>query len=83
MSAVQKRFYGVASGTLGTMRSIGQVLSLGIALLIFAIFIGRVQITPEYYPEFIHSSHVAFIIFAVLCFAGIFASIARGKKQLS
>lgn len=81
MSAVEKRFYGVASGTLGTMRSIGQVLSLGIALLIFAIFIGKVQITPEYYPEFIHSSRVAFTVFAVLCFAGIFASIARGKRQ--
>jgi EmrB/QacA subfamily drug resistance transporter len=82
MSAVQKRFYGVASGTLGTMRSIGQMLSLGIALLLFALYIGRVQITPEYYPQFIQSSRMAFIVFAALCFAGIFASIARGNRKL-
>jgi EmrB/QacA subfamily drug resistance transporter len=81
MSAVKKRFYGVASGTLGTMRSIGQMLSLGIVLLIFAIYIGKVQITPEYYPQFIQSSRAAFIIFAALCFAGIFASVARGKSE--
>jgi Na+/melibiose symporter-like transporter len=52
MSSVEKRFYGIASGTLGTMRLTGQVLSMEIAVLIFATYIGRVQITPEYYPLF-------------------------------
>jgi EmrB/QacA subfamily drug resistance transporter len=79
MSSVDRKFYGVASGTLGTMRSIGQMFSLGIATLVFAIYIGRVQITPEYYPQFIESIRIAFIIFAALCFGGIFASLARGK----
>lgn len=52
MSSVDKRFYGVASGTLGTMRLTGQMLSLGVAMLVFAVYLGRVQITPEYYPLF-------------------------------
>ena len=79
MSSVEKRFYGVASATLATMRQIGMMLSMGIAMLIFAIFIGRVEISPEYYPVFVKSLKIAFVIFATLCFGGIFASLARGK----
>jgi EmrB/QacA subfamily drug resistance transporter len=47
MSSVENRFYGVASGALGTMRVIGMVLSMGIIILIFSIYIGKVQITSE------------------------------------
>lgn len=79
MSSVEKRSYGVASGTVGTMRLVGQTLSMGIAMLIFAVYLGRVQITPEYYPLFLRGVKVAFVIFATLCFGGIFASLARGK----
>jgi MFS family permease len=81
MSSAPKRAYGVASATLGTMRGIGIVLSMGVAMLMFALYIGRVQITPEYYPFFQESMKMCFIIFAVLCFAGIFASLARGKVR--
>jgi len=79
MSSVEKRSYGVASATLGTMRLVGHMFSMGIAMLIIAIFIGRVQITPEYYQPFINGIKTAFIVFAILCFGGIFASLARGK----
>jgi EmrB/QacA subfamily drug resistance transporter len=79
MTSVEKRYYGIASGTLGTMRLVGQMLSMGIAMLLFALFIGRVQITPEYYSSFVESIKAAFMIFSVLCFIGIFASMARGK----
>ncbi len=79
MSSVEKRFYGVASGTLATMRQIGMTFSMGMAMLLFTLYIGRVQITPEYYSLFLRSVNVAFIIFAALCFAGTFASLARGK----
>jgi EmrB/QacA subfamily drug resistance transporter len=81
MSSVDKRTYGVASGMLGTMRTLGQALSLGVAMLLFALYIGKVQITPPYYPFFLKSLKTAFIISAVLCFAGIFASVVRGKTH--
>ncbi|MCG3154728.1 MAG: Riboflavin transporter RibZ [bacterium] len=81
MSAVDKRFYGIASGTLGTMRLTGQMLSMGIATLIFAIYLGRVQIAPANYPLFMKSMHTAFTIFSLLCLAGTFASLARGKVR--
>jgi hypothetical protein len=79
MSAAPKSAYGVSSAMLATMRQVGQVLSMGIAMLMFALYIGRVQITPEQYPLFLESTKTSFIIFAVLCFAGMFASLARGK----
>ena len=79
MSSVERRTYGVASATLATMRQVGMMFSMGIAMLLFALYIGRIEITPEYYPVFIKSVKTAFTIFAVLCFGGIFASLARGK----
>ncbi len=79
MSSVEQRFYGVASATLGTMRLTGQMLSMGIVMILITIYIGRVQITPEYYSSFLTSAKVGFIIFAALCFAGIFSSLTRGS----
>jgi len=81
MSAVHKRYYGVASGMVSTMRTLGQLLSMGIAMMIFAIVIGRVEITPAYYPRFIDSLHYAFVLFTILCVIGIFASLVRTNTR--
>jgi EmrB/QacA subfamily drug resistance transporter len=81
MSAVEKRYYGVASGMNGTMRLVGQMLSMGIAMMLFSLIIGRVEITPEYYPRFIESLHYAFVLFTIFCVFGIAASLMRGKQQ--
>jgi len=81
MSSAPNTAYGIASATLATMRQVGMVLSMGVAMLMFALYIGRVQITPEYYSLFQQSMKTSFIIFAVLCFGGIFASLARGKVR--
>lgn len=63
------------------MRLTGQMLSMGIATFIFAIYLGRVQITPANYTVFMKSIRLAFTIFAVLCLGGTFASLARGKVR--
>lgn len=79
MSSVDKKHYGVASSTLATMRMIGQMLSMGIVIVIFSIFIGSERISSVNQDAFLNSAHTAFILFSVLCFVGIFASLARGK----
>ena len=79
MSSVENRFYGMASGTLSTMRVTGMAFSMGIAVLLFSIYIGKVQITPETYPVFLRCTKLAFTFFVVLCFGGVFASLARGN----
>jgi EmrB/QacA subfamily drug resistance transporter len=81
MSSVPKTAYGVASAMLATSRQVGLVLSMGIATLMSTLYMGRVQITPESYPLFQQSTKTSFIIFAALCFGGIFASLARGKVR--
>jgi len=81
MSSIGKKYYGVASGALGTMRITGNMFSMGIVMLIFSLYIGRTQITPYYYPLFIKSVKSAFIIFTALCLAGIFASLPRGRVR--
>lgn len=80
MSSVGKKHLGVASASLGTMRLTGQMMSAGTAMMIFALFMGRVPITPPVYPLFLRSARFAFAFFAALCVAGIFASLARGDR---
>ncbi|MFZ4440657.1 MAG: MFS transporter [Syntrophales bacterium] len=79
MSSVDKKFYGVASGTMATMRVIGQSLSMGIVMFMFTLFLGKIQITPEHYGQFLESARATFFIFAFLSFLGVFASLARGR----
>jgi EmrB/QacA subfamily drug resistance transporter len=81
MSSVDKQFYGVASATLGTMRLTGQMFSMGIAMMIFSIYMGRVKITPEHYAGFLMGVRTAFAVFAILCGVGVLASLARGKVR--
>jgi len=60
---------------------LGMVLSMGITVLIFSIYIGKVQITSEYYPLFLRCVRMTFTFLAVLCFWGILASLARGDVR--
>ena len=81
MSSVENRLYGVAASTVATMRQTGMTLSMSIVNVLFAVYIGSNQMTSQNPDAFMQSFKVAFIIFACLCFAGIFASLARGKMR--
>jgi EmrB/QacA subfamily drug resistance transporter len=79
MSSVERRFYGIASSVLATMRLLGQTFSMSIVMLIFLLYIGKVEILPAHYPYFLESVRIAFIFFGTLCVVGIFASLSRGN----
>ena len=81
MSSVDKRFFGITSGIIGGARTIGQALSMGIASLILVIYMGNAQINVENSSNLIEPIKVTFVILTLLCFLGIFASIARGKMK--
>ncbi len=81
MGAVDKKYYGIAAGTLGTMRLTGQMFSMGVVMIIFALFIGRTKISPANYSLFQDGVKTSFIVFAALCFVGIFFSLFRGKNK--
>jgi hypothetical protein len=42
---------------------------------------GQVVITTAVHPQFLASLKPAFAIFALLCFLGVFASLARGNVR--
>jgi len=81
MSSVPKRYLGVASATIGTMRLAGQMLSMAIATLVLHAFMGESKINTSNHGLFITSTRIIFVVFAVLCVAGVFASLARGKRD--
>jgi MFS family permease len=80
MSSVDIKYLGAASGTQQTARIAGMVFGMGITMIAFQFFIGDVQLTPAYYPDFIQSLHVCFIIAAVLSFTGMFIQLAGRNR---
>jgi len=83
MSSVDRRFYGVASGAIGTVRLIGQMLSMGTASAILALRMGRVQMTPENYMLFMESLRISFGVFTIVCLFGAFVSLAGRRRSVS
>jgi len=78
MSAVENKYYGIASATLATMRMIGQMFSMGITMLVFAVFLGDRPL-DQAGGLLLQCIQLIFFILGILCCAGIFASLARGK----
>lgn len=81
MSAVERKDQGIASATLGTMRLMGQTVSMGLAAAVLAAYVGRTPITPVLHGPFIAAMRVAFAISAALCVVGLWASLARGNVR--
>jgi MFS family permease len=79
MSSVENKALGVASGTMGTMRTAGMMLSMGITMILFSLYIGDAEITPAYYPQFLSSVQTGFIIFSVLGFLGVIAQMVARR----
>jgi len=79
MSSVEKKYYGIASSALSSMRNIGMMLSMGIVMMIFNIYLGSKVINAASSGEFLASMRTAFILFSILSLLGIFASLSRGR----
>lgn len=81
MSSVEKHQYGVASGVSATMRVVGQMVSMTIVTLFFALYIGETQISLVADDLFMASLQWAFIAFSALAFIGIGFSFNRGNIE--
>jgi len=79
MGSVTRKYFGVASATVSTMRLLGQTFGMGMILIIFAVYIGAVQFNPQDYPELLTSIQIIFLISVILSVIAIFASLARSK----
>jgi EmrB/QacA subfamily drug resistance transporter len=81
MGSVEKKYWGQASATMGTMRLTGQAFSMGIAMMALSLYVGNKVIVPELCPQLMKSLHVTFLICAVLCIGGTYASSFRTKRK--
>ncbi len=78
MSSVKPAEFGIASATLGTMRLTGQTMSMGITMLILALVVNKGSQTAN--PvELLSGIKLTFTVFALLCIAGTWFSLKRGK----
>jgi len=78
MTSVESRRYGVASATLSTMRQVGMVLSMGAATVVINAVIGDIPVESAPVALFVSAMRTTLLICTFACFAGIFASLARG-----
>jgi MFS family permease len=81
MSSVDRSLYGVASALVGTMRLTGQVVSMAIVTLIFSYHIGFASPSAENLPQLMTSMKYIFLVFVLLCIAGLLASLVRGNLR--
>jgi len=79
MSSVDSQVYGVANATLSTMRQMGMTFSMGIVMMCISLFLGKAEIVAGNQGQFLNSMRISFVIFALMCGGGIFASLARGN----
>lgn len=79
MGAVTRSDYGRAAGAVAVMRVIGQMTSMGLVAMIFALTLGPREILPPVYPILESSIQTCFLIGAILCAIGVMLSLLRGR----
>ena len=81
MSSVERKYIGMTSGTLATMRRLGQMTSIAIATLMFSMIIGKNKISAENISLFIKSIRFAYITFTILGIIATVLSLLRIKSM--
>ena len=79
MSSIGKDQYGFASGSAATMRVIGQIFSMTIATLFFAVLFANQAIEMVSDSLFMNAVKWGFICFSLISIAGIYFSYYRGN----
>jgi MFS family permease len=92
IGSVSRDNYGVASGILGTMRSLGQLSSISLASFILASSLPRklllemfsgyqISINIVYYNAFNNGFKSVMLVFGILSLCGAFISLLKTKKS--
>lgn len=80
MNSVEPARFGMASASISTMRTSGQMISMGLAALFINWFIGAEKITTLNATLLVDIMKYVFGVFFVLSVWGIYLSWARGKS---
>lgn len=83
MDSVERRQYGVASGMIGAMRTLGMATSLTTITLVFSLFMGDQAVTDANLPRFLLSMKTALVAFSLFSCLGVILSFSRGRRRAS
>lgn len=81
MGSVSKKYYGMASATVSNMVFTGQLLSMGIVIMIFSISIGTSTLSAVDNQSFLNCMKTIFSIYTLISVAGIILTLAILKKK--
>jgi hypothetical protein len=82
MSSLDRRQLGIGSGILGTMRLLGQNVSMGIVMMLFALYdLDRRSIGANLQGRFVPCMHAIFWVCSGLGVLGVLASLVRGRVR--
>ncbi len=82
MSSVNKRHLGLAAGSVSTMRVLGQMISMAIVTVVFALLVGPVEVVLLDHDLLMHSIRMSFVAAACLAATAIPLSLKRGNMRL-
>ncbi len=80
MNSVPQFLYGMASSLSAIARSLGMLAGMGISTWLIEYFMGHSVINAETQQAFMSTMHRGMVVFAVICFLGIFCSMGRMQK---
>jgi EmrB/QacA subfamily drug resistance transporter len=84
MSSVERKQYGIAAAILSTMRFTGQAISLAVSTSVLSANLGGIAVSRGSGAKlpaepFMRGMRTALTILAIICTAGIFTSLVRGR----
>jgi MFS family permease len=82
MASVDSKSFGVASGMLVSTGTVGQLLSMGLTSLVFALYFGRLSMNSmasDHTVPLLQSLKLLFMIFFVVALLGVLVSFLRGN----
>ena len=59
----------------------GMTFSMGIVIMVLALYLGDSDVGVSNASQYVDGMRYAFVVFAVLCLVGVFASLARGHSK--
>ncbi|MDR1859361.1 MAG: MFS transporter [Bacteroidales bacterium] len=81
MGSVERRYLGLASATAGTMRLVGQAISMGITMMMLSLFIGYKQLAATDSVALMRCLRYAFAVFTLICILGVYTSAVRKENR--
>ena len=78
MGSVREHQFGIASGMIGTVRTLGMAVSMSSITLVIALFMGEDKIEPQTVGLFLRSMRAGLVLFAIFSCLGMVVSYFRG-----